>query len=123
MHELVEQLFSHLKSIWHYRWYAVVVAWIIALGGWIAVYKMPDRYEANARVYVDTQSLLRPLLAGLAVQPNLDQMVMIMSQTLISRPNLAKVIRMADLDVGLNTDDDRAYLIARLTKEIGRAHV
>ena len=118
MHELVEQLLSHLKAIWHHRWYAVVVAWIIALGGWIAVYKMPNYYEADARVYVDTQSVLRPLLAGLAVQPNLDQMVTIMSQTLISRPNLEKVIRMADLDVGLNSEDERTQLIAGLTKEI-----
>jgi polysaccharide chain length determinant protein (PEP-CTERM system associated) len=118
MHELAEQLLSHLKAIWRYRWYAVVFAWIIALGGWTAVYKVPDRYEADARVYVDTQSVLRPLLVGLAVQPNLDQMVTIMSQTLISRPNLEKVVGMAGLDVGLNTDDDRARLIARLTKEI-----
>jgi polysaccharide chain length determinant protein (PEP-CTERM system associated) len=93
----------------------MVFAWIIALGGWIAVYLMPDRYEASARVYVDTQSVLRPLLAGLAVQPNVDQMVTMMSRTLISRPNLEKVIRMADMDIGLNSED-RERLITRLTK-------
>ena len=118
MHEQADQLLSHLRAIWRYRWYAVVFAWIIALGGWIFVSQIPDRYEADARVYVDTQSVLRPLLAGLAVQPNVDQVVMMMSRTLISRPNLEKVIRMADLDIGLKTDNDRAQLIARLTNEI-----
>jgi len=119
MHELAEQLLSHLKAIWRYRWYAVVFAWIIALGGWAAVYyKMPERYQADARVYVDTQTVLRPLLLGLAVQPNVEQMVTMMSRTLISRPNLEKVIQMANLDVGLNTDDDRARLVTRLTQEI-----
>ncbi len=119
MHELAEQLLSHLKAIWRYRWYAIVFAWVIALGGWAAVYyKMPERYQADARVYVDTQTVLRPLLSGLAVQPNVEQMVTMMSRTLISRPNLEKVIQMANLDVGLNTDDDRAGLIARLLKEI-----
>ena len=118
MHELLEQLLSHLKAIWRFRWYAVVFAWVVALGGWVAVSRMPDRYVADARVYVDTQSVLRPLLSGLAVQPNLEQMVTIMSQTLISRPNLEKVIRMAGMDVGLNTDNDRTRLIDRLTKEI-----
>lgn len=118
MHELAEQLLSHLKAIWPYRWYAVVVAWVIALGGWTVVYKMPERYEADARVYVDTKTVLRPLLSGLVVQPDLDQMVAIMSQSLMSRPNLEKLIRMTHLDVGLNTDDDRARLIARLTKDI-----
>src|SRR5882672_10407511 len=119
MHELADQLLSHLKAIWRYRWYAIVFAWIIALGGWALVYyAMPDRYQADARVYVDTQTVLRPLLSGLAVQPNVEQMVTMMSRTLISRPNLEKVIQMANLDVGLNTDDDRARLIARLTQEI-----
>src|SRR5882724_9388475 len=118
MHELADQLLSHLKAIWRYRWCAVVFAWIIALGGWAAVYyKMPERYQADARVYVDTQTVLRPLLLGLAVQPNVEQMVTMMSRTLISRPNLEKVVRMVALDAGLDTDD-RAKLIARLNSEI-----
>jgi len=118
MREQIDQLFSHLRAIWRYRWYAVLFTWIVASGGWIAVYLMPDRYEASARVYVDTQSVLRPLLAGLAVQPNIDQMVTMMSRTLISRPNLEKVIRMADMDIGLKTSEDREQLIVRLTRQL-----
>lgn len=118
MHELADQLLSYLKATWRYRWYAVVFAWVAAVGGWIAVYLTPDRYEASARVYVDTQSVLRPLLAGLAVQPNVDQMITMMSRILISRPNLEKVIRMADMDIRLKTPEDREQLITRLTKEL-----
>lgn len=118
MHELVEQLLSHLKAAWRYRWYAVVLAWIIALGGWIAVYLTPVRYEAFARVYVDTQSILRPLLSGLVVQPNVDQMVAMMSKTLVSRSNLEKVIRMADLDLALKSSEDREKLLVRLSKDL-----
>src|ERR1700694_241029 len=118
MHELADQLLSHLKAIWRYRWYAVVFAWIIALGGWIAVYLTPNRYEASAPGYVDTQSVLRPLLAGLTVQPNVAQMGTMMSQILISRPTLHKVIRMADMDIRLKTSEDREQLITRLTKEL-----
>src|SRR6188768_2348478 len=116
MHELSGQLLAYLKATWRFRWYAVVFAWIAAIGGWVAVYLTPDRFEASARVYVDTQSVLRPLLSGLAVQPNVDQLVMMMSRTLISRPNLEKVIRMADMDIKLKTPDDREQMIARLTK-------
>ncbi len=117
MHELAEQFLSHLAAIWRYRWYAVISAWIIALGGWAAVYKMPESYEATARIYADTESVLRPLLSGLAVQPNLDQVVAMMSQTLISGPNLEKVIEMAGLGAS-RTEDDRVKLIARLRTEI-----
>ena len=118
MHELADLLLTHLKAIWRYRWYAVVSAWLMASGGWTAIYLMPDRYEAWARVYVDTQSMLRPLLSGLAVQPNVDQMVSMMSRTLVSRANVEKVIRMTDLDVGLETPDDREKLVAHLSREL-----
>ncbi|HKA41266.1 MAG TPA: XrtA system polysaccharide chain length determinant [Burkholderiales bacterium] len=123
MHELFDQLLGYIKATWRYRWYAVGVAWVIALGGWAYVYTLPNRYEASARVYVDTQSVLRPLLAGLTIQPNVDQMVAMMSRTLISRPNVEKIIRMADMDIKLKTTEDREALIARLGKElrIGRA--
>lgn len=118
MHELAEQILSQAKAIWRFRRCAVAAAWIIAIFGWLAVYKMPQKYESTARLYADTQSVLRPLLTGLAVQPNLDQMVAMMSQTLISGPNLEEVVRMAGLDGGLITEGDRAKLIARLRTEI-----
>ena len=61
--------------MWHRRWIGLAVAWLAAIIGVAVVYRIPERYEASARVYVDTESLLRPLLAGLAIQPNLDQQV------------------------------------------------
>src|SRR5687767_15963011 len=79
---------------------------------------MPDRYEAHARVFVDTQSMLRPLLSGLAVQPNMDQVVSMMSRTLISHVNVEKVVQMAGMDSGRQTQDQREQLIVRLTREL-----
>jgi polysaccharide chain length determinant protein (PEP-CTERM system associated) len=118
MHDAFDQFLAYLKGAWRYRWYAVVVSWLVAVGGWCYVYTLPDRYEASARVYVDTQSVLRPLLAGLTVQPNVDQMISMMSRTLISRPNIEKVIRMADLDIKLKTPEDREALILRLGRDL-----
>ena len=118
MHELAEQLLSYLKAAWRYRWYAAGLAWTVAVAGWVIVAQLPNRYEASARVYVDTQSVLRPLLAGLAVQPNVSQIVTMMSRTLISRPNLEKVVRMADLGITVKTPEDREQLITGLMKEL-----
>jgi polysaccharide chain length determinant protein (PEP-CTERM system associated) len=116
MNELVDQLISHVKAGWRNRWHAVAAAWLIAVAGWTAVYLAPDRYEAYARVYVDTQSMLRPLLTGIAVQPNVDQMVAMMGRTLVSRVNVEKVVHMSEMDAGLSSSEDREKLIARLTK-------
>lgn len=99
MNEVLSQLTVQGLAVWKYRWYIVVTAWILSIPGWIAVHYVPDRYQATARVYVDTQSLLRPLLAGLAVQPNTNQQVAMMANTLINRPNLEKVARMTDLSL------------------------
>ena len=38
-------------------------------------------------------------MSGLAVQPNVEQQVTMLSRTLISRPNVEKLVRMADLDL------------------------
>jgi polysaccharide chain length determinant protein (PEP-CTERM system associated) len=114
---LLDQILSYLRSAWYYRWQAAATAWIVALGGWTVVYLIPDRYEAQARVFVDTQSMLRPLLSGLAVQPNMDQVVSMMSRTLVSRVNVEKVVQMAGMDSG-QTQNEREQLIARLTREL-----
>ncbi len=118
MHEALTQLMSYLRATWRRRWYIVVVAWLVSIGGWVWVYTLPDRYEAAARVFVDTQSLLRPLLSGLAVQPNFDQQVSMMTRTLISRPNLEKVARMTDLDLRAKSPGQTEELLNELAAHI-----
>ena len=90
------QLFSYLSSMWQYRWYGIGAAWIICLAGWIGVGIIPDRYQSEAKVYIDTDTLLRPLLQGLAVSNDPDQQVSVMLRTLITRPNIEQVIRLTD---------------------------
>ncbi len=99
MAELTNLLLTFLKAIGKYRWHAVLISWTVALIGWVVVYTLPNDYQASARVYVDTQSVLKPLLAGMTTLPNIDQQVGFMRRTLISRPNVERVMRMVDLDV------------------------
>lgn len=118
MEDLLSQLVSQLKGIWKYRWIAVAIAWVVVVAGWLAVYSLRDSYQSSARVFVDTQSILKPLLAGMATVPNVEQQVSIMSRTLISRPNVERVIRMVDLDLKTNSVKDREKLIDNVTSQI-----
>ena len=118
MQELADQLLSYLKAAWRYRWLAILVAWLIASGGWIIVNMLPDRYQASSRVYVDTQTVLKPLLKGLAVEPNSDQINVMLSRTLMSRPNLERVIKIAGMDADVKSEEDRAKLLSRLSEWI-----
>src|SRR5438552_18019489 len=97
-YEMAAQIRSWLEGTWRYRWHAITAAWILGLIGWGLVALIPDRYLASSRVYVDTQSILRPLLAGLAMQPNVTQIVEMMSRTLISRPNVERLTEMAGVE-------------------------
>ena len=118
MEELISQLTSITRGMWKFRWAGLVVAWVVGLLGAVVAFKIPDRYEAMARIFVDTQSILKPLMNGLAVQPNVDQQVTMLSRTLISRPNIEKLVRMADLDLKSESKSQQETLIESLMKNI-----
>jgi len=118
MDELIRQFTEVLRGIWRRRWLGLGVAWLAGIVGAVALFKMPDQYEASARVYVDTQSVIRPLMAGLAVQPNLNQIISILSRTLISRPNIEKLVRMTDMDLNVSSPSERERLVEDLTRKI-----
>src|SRR6266478_4274277 len=107
MQELVEQLLALARGMWQRRWIGLGVAWATAIIGAIIVFRLPDKYEASARVYVDTQSMLQTLMAGMAMAPDAGQQVAILSRILLSRPNVEKIIRKSDLDTsaGRNAAD------------------
>eukprot|EP01032_Pedospumella_encystans_P024587 gene24587-27804_t len=118
MAELQALLLTFLKAIGKYRWYAVAISWVVAVVGWAVVYRMPDDYQASARVYVDTQSILRPLLSGMTSVPNVEQQVQFMRRTLISRPNVEKVMRSVDLDIKTKSVQEHEKLVDELTAQI-----
>lgn len=118
MQEIVQQLLTTLRRMWKFRWPGLVVSWVVAVLGVVVVWKIPDQYEASARIFVDTDSILKPLMSGLAVQPNVEQQISMLSRTLLSRPNVEKLIRMADLDLKGDARADQERLVERLSKGI-----
>ena len=111
-------IFQYARDIWRRRWYAVGVAWAICLVGWVIVSRMPDIYESNARVYMNSDEALTPLLKGLAVESDVDARLERMQRTLLSGTNMKKLIRMTDLDSRVKDNADREAMVARLQKAI-----
>lgn len=118
MQEVLAQIQAAARGMWKYRWPGLLVAWVVALIGTIVVFRIPDQYEATARIHVDTLSILKPLMAGLAVQPDIDQQVSMLSRTLISRPNVEKLVRMADLDLKNKSKAQQDATIDELMKTL-----
>ncbi|TAL03136.1 MAG: hypothetical protein EPO08_04955 [Rhodospirillaceae bacterium] len=101
MGDYKKQTLFYLHQIWKRRWTTLIFAWAVCIPGWIFIALLPNRFVSEARIYVDTQSLLNPLLKGISVRaddPKRDQDVTIMQRTLTSRPNLTKVAQITDLD-------------------------
>ncbi len=113
--QMIQEL---LREIWRGRWLAVSVAWGVSLLLGVTVLLMKDRYEASARVYIDTQSVLKPLMVGLAFQPDIDQQIRMLARTLISRPNM-ELLRNSK-DIGWEPSDPKKIEqdIQDLTKAI-----
>ncbi|TXF99430.1 XrtA system polysaccharide chain length determinant [Massilia arenae] len=118
MAEITSQILHLLKAIGKYRWHAVAITWVVALVGWGVVYKLPDQYEAKARVYVDTQTILKPLMSGMTTLPNLNQQVQFMRRTLLSRPNVERVVRDLDLDVNSSSGKEFDKVVDDLISKI-----
>ena len=101
--EAIDQIFTYVKGVWIKKRYIIVSSWLICPIGWGYVASLPDEYESSARLFVDTNSLLRPLLRGLAVYNDPGQQINLVARTLLSRPNLEKIAREADLDLTAST--------------------
>jgi polysaccharide chain length determinant protein (PEP-CTERM system associated) len=67
---------------------------------------------------VDTNTLLKPLLQGLTIQPNTQDRIQLLSRTLLSRPNLEKLMRMTDLDLEATNPQEQGMLISDLKNRI-----
>ncbi|MDR1708550.1 MAG: chain length-determining protein [Candidatus Accumulibacter sp.] len=118
MDEIIRQTTLVMKGMWKYRWLGMGATWLVAVVAVVVVFSIRDRYEASARVFVDTQSILKPLMQGMAIEPNMEQQIMILSRTLISRPNLEKLVRMADLDLNAKNKASLESLIDDLAKSL-----
>ncbi len=108
----------HVTAIWRHRWLAVACAWLICGVGWVGVFVIPDKYEASARLYVDADAVLTPLLRGLAVENTLAGQLDVLQRTLLSRPNLEKLVSSTDLDLSVSGPAELERLVARLGNEI-----
>lgn len=117
-HPLVRQVRVHARAVWKWRWLAVAVAWPVGLICAAVVSFVPNRYEASAKVYVDTQTVLKPLMNGLAYQPDIEQQVRMLARTLVSRPNIEQVLNKIGPPEMQRDAIRREKEIGRLMKEV-----
>jgi len=118
MNEQLTLIYGYLHGMWRYRWMALAIAWAVAFVGWVYVSAMPSQYSAKAVVYIDTTSVLKPLLKGLALETDSRDELQVMSRVLLSRDNLLAVIRETDMDLEAGTPEARERFVEGLANSI-----
>jgi polysaccharide chain length determinant protein (PEP-CTERM system associated) len=118
MQVLIIKVLDEVRGSWRFRWLGLAAAWLFCIAGWAYVFAMPNIFESKARVYVDSQTALGPLLRGLALDPNVESELSVVRQALLSQPNLEAVARKTDLDLRAKTPEAREVLLRSLQERI-----
>jgi polysaccharide chain length determinant protein (PEP-CTERM system associated) len=101
----LDHVFDEVRGAWRFRWVALITAFIVALIGWLVVFALPDRYEADARVFVDTRTGLKPALQGLTIDQNVDAQINYVRQSLLEGPQLERIAKDAGILPPTVTDE------------------
>lgn len=119
MRDILELVLSHLRMMWLYRWVALSCASVVAVAGWLVVLALPNQYEVKAKIFIDTRSMLAPLLQGMVVGNSLaSDSSLLLRRTLLTRPNLEQVARRTDMDLSAQTPQAFDRLISKLGSDI-----
>lgn len=118
MDQLRILLRRQMGAAWRYRWATIICAWLVCGLGWVGTTFIPNQYESSARLYVDADAVLTPLLRGIAIDNQVPAQLDVLQRTLLSRPNLEKLISNTDLDLQITGPGDLENMVADLSGSI-----
>lgn len=100
----LDHVLDEVRGAWRFRWIGLLTAAVVALTGWIMVFALPDRYQADAKVFVDTRTALKPALQGLTVEQNVDAQINYVRQSLLTGPQLEAIAKQSGVLPATVTD-------------------
>lgn len=119
MNALVEPVSDEVRSAWRFRWLALLAAFVVAVLGWVIIFALPDTYEAQARVFVDTRTELKPMLQGLLVDQDVNAQLNFVRQSLLAGPQLKKIAEESGVLLPTVTDPvEQALVLSELAEQV-----
>lgn len=116
MNSLYDEFRIAVHSVWQRRWMALAIAWAICVLGWLIVAIIPNSYESEAKVRIETQDVLAGKIGITPGEQKRD--IERVEQTLTSATNLEKVIRSTDLGLNVATPREMEGKVAGLRENI-----
>lgn len=118
MQDQLAQVIYYVKGALRHKWLALIVAWIICVSAWIFVAVMPNKYISEAKVHVETKTMLQPLLQGMTIQSDVRGLLRVMQLLMFTQDNLEQIVKLSNLNKNVKNDEERRALMASLKKEI-----
>jgi polysaccharide chain length determinant protein (PEP-CTERM system associated) len=115
MSNLLDEVRIALYGVWHRRWLALGIAWVVCLLGWLVVAMVPNTYESKARIFIQADDVLS---SQIGIDGNAKQDIERVRQTLTSSLNLAKVVRATRLGDKVANDKQMESAVAGLATQI-----
>jgi protein tyrosine kinase modulator len=118
MQQELSEVYFYLKGTLKYKRVAVMFGLLLCISGWTFVFMMPDKYESKAKVHIDSSTIIRPLMRGMVIDPDVSALIRIIQQLMFTRPNLEKVIELSQLKANKTGTVINADFIDELKKDI-----
>ncbi len=118
MMQRLENLREQLRGLWRFRWIGMGVAWAAMLLSLVVITALPDRYEASATVFVDTQTALSAATRSLVIDENADSQIELVREALLGGPQLRKIADDTGLTARARTPEERQKVVDKLRWQI-----
>lgn len=109
---------DQLRGLWRFKWQALVVAWVVALLAWTAVFLIPNRYAAKATIFVNTGTTLSRATHGISLSDDISAQIAQVSAMLLGDPQLRRVANETGLMAGALTAPQQQAVIDALRDNI-----
>jgi polysaccharide chain length determinant protein (PEP-CTERM system associated) len=117
MHQL-DSLVEQLRGLWRFRWIGMATAWVVLLLALVVITVLPNRYEASATVFVNTQTAVGAATRTLTLDDNTDSQIQLVREALLGGPQLAKIADDTGLTARARTPEERQKVLDKLRNQI-----
>lgn len=109
---------DQLRGLWRFKWAALIVAWTVALLAWVGVFMIPNKYEATAKIFVNTGTTLSQATQGISLSDDIAAQIQQVSAMLLGDPQLRKVANETNLMTGAVTGQQQQAVVENLRENI-----
>src|ERR1700757_3752607 len=118
MMQQFDNLVEQLRGLWRFRSIGMAVAWAVLVLALVAITVLPNRYEASATVFVNTQTAMSAATRTLTLDENTDSQIQLVREALLGGPQLGKIAEDTGLTARARTPEERQQVIDKLRNQI-----